>query len=40
MLYDYEKTDEEYKPWNDQSIISKSTNGKTDDRESANHGTV
>jgi len=30
-LYDYEKPDEERRPWNDQTIIPKSINGKTDD---------
>lgn len=30
-LYDYEKPDEERRPWNDLTIIPKSINGKTDD---------
>jgi len=30
-LYDYERPDEERRPWNDQTIIPKSINGKTDD---------
>ena len=30
-LYDYEKPDEERRPWNDPTIIPKSVNGKTDD---------
>ena len=30
-LYDYEKPDEERRPWNDPIIIPKSINGKTDD---------
>ena len=30
-LYNYEKPDEERRPWNDQNIIPKSINGKTDD---------
>jgi len=30
-LYDYEKPDEERRPWNDSTIIPKSINGKTND---------
>jgi len=30
-LYDYEKPDEERRPWNDHTIIPKSINNKTDD---------
>lgn len=30
-LYDYEKPDEERRPWNDQTIIPKSINGRIDD---------
>lgn len=30
-LYDYERPDEDRRPWNDQTIIPKSINGKTDD---------
>ena len=30
-LYDYTKPDEERRPWDDQTIIPKSINGKTDD---------
>jgi dTDP-4-dehydrorhamnose 3,5-epimerase len=30
-LYDYERPDEERRPWNDQTIVPKSINGKTDD---------
>ena len=30
-LYDYKKPDEERRPWNDQTIIPTSINGKTDD---------
>ena len=30
-LYNYEKPDEERRPWNDPTIIPKSINGKTDD---------
>jgi len=31
-LYDYEKPDEERRPWNDSTIIPKSINGRTDPR--------
>jgi len=30
-LYDYEKPDEERRPWNDPTIVPKSINGRTDD---------
>lgn len=30
-LYDYEKPDEERRPWNDESIVPKSINGREDD---------
>ncbi len=30
-LYDYKKPDEERRPWNDQTIIPRTINGKTDD---------
>ncbi len=30
-LYDYEQPDEDRRPWNDQTIIPKSINGKKDD---------
>lgn len=30
-LYDYEKPDEERRPWDDQTIVPKSINGRTDD---------
>lgn len=30
-LYDYQNPDEERRPWNDQNIVPKSINGKTDD---------
>lgn len=31
LLYNYEKPDEEHKPWNDSTIVPNSINGSTDD---------